>query len=195
MKLQAKSEAILCDEEIVELYWQRSEQAIWETDRKYKKFLLSVANNILHNLRDNEECLNDTYIGAWNAIPPARPMILQAFLASIMRRTAINRFHANNCQKRVASEFAVSLSELEDFIADKGDMEEEMEAKELSRLISDFVKSLPDRQMYIFVSRYYIADPLLTISKELGCSVATVKRELAKIKTSLKKQLESEGYI
>ena len=195
MELQAKSAAILCDEEIVELYWQRSEQAIWETDRKYKKFLLSVANNILHNLRDNEECLNDTYIGAWNAIPPARPMILQAFLASIMRRTAINRFHANNCQKRVASEFAVSLSELEDFIADKGDMEEEMEAKELSRLISDFVKSLPDRQMYIFVSRYYIADPLLTISKELSCSVATVKRELAKIKSGLKRRLESEGYI
>lgn len=192
MELQAPT---ISDEMIVSLYWQRDEQAIRETDRKYRKFLLSVANNILHNLSDNEECLNDTYIGAWNAIPPARPMILQAFLASIMRRTAINRFQANNCQKRVASEFAVSLSELEDFIADKGDMEEEMETKELSRLISDFVKSLPDRQMYIFVSRYYIADPLLTISKELGCSVATVKRELAKIKTSLKKRLESEGYV
>ena len=192
MELQAPT---ISDEMIVSLYWQRDEQAIRETDRKYRKFLLSVANNILHNLSDNEECLNDTYIGAWNAIPPARPIILQAFLASIMRRTAINRFQANNCQKRVASELAVSLSELEDFIADKGDMEEEMETKELSRLISDFVKSLPDRQMYIFVSRYYIADPLLTISKELGCSVATVKRELAKIKTSLKKRLESEGYI
>ena len=191
MELQAPT---ISDEMIVSLYWQRDEQAIRETDRKYRKFLLSVANNILHNLSDNEECLNDTYIGAWNAIPPARPIILQAFLASIMRRTAINRFQANNCQKRIASEFAVSLSELEDFIADKGDMEEEMETKELSRLISDFVKSLPDRQMYIFVSRYYIADPLLTISKELGCSVATVKRELAKIKTSLKKRLESEGY-
>lgn len=192
MELQVPT---ISDEMIVSLYWQRDEQAIRETDRKYRKFLLSIANNILHNLHDNEECLNDTYIGIWNAIPPARPLILQSFLASIMRRTAINRFHANNCQKRVASEFAVSLSELEDFIANKGDMEEEMETKELSRLISDFVKSLPDRQMYIFVSRYYIADPLLTISKELGCSVATVKRELAKIKTSLKKRLESEGYI
>lgn len=195
MELQAKSASILDDEEIIELYWQRSEQAIRETDRKYKNFLLSVANNILHNLRDNEECLNDTYIGAWNAIPPARPVLLQSFLATIMRRTAINRFHANNCQKRAASEFAVSLSELEDFIAGKNDMETELETKALAQAISNFVKSLPDRQMYIFVSRYYIADPLLTISKELGCSIATVKRELGKIKAGLKKHLESEGYL
>ena len=186
---------IMNDENIISLYWQRDEQAIAETDRKYGKFLLHIANNIVHDVRDNEECLNDTYISTWNAIPPAKPLLLQSFLATIMRRTAINRFQANYCQKRVASEFAVSLSELEDFIADKGDMEEKMETKELSKLISDFVKSLPDRQMYIFVSRYYIADPLLTISKELGCSVATVKRELAKIKTSLKKRLESEGYV
>ncbi len=195
MELQAKSASFLGDEEIIELYWQRDEQAIRETDRKYKNFLLSVANNILHNLRDNEECLNDTYIGAWNAIPPARPLLLQAFLSAIMRRTAINRFHANNCQKRVASEFAISLSELEDFIAGKNDMETELETKALAQAISNFVKSLPDRQMYIFVSRYYIADPLLTISKELGCSIATVKRELGKIKAGLKKHLESEGYL
>ena len=195
MVLQTRQAATMSDEQIVELYWQRDEQAIKETDIKYKSFLLSVALNIVHDMCDSEECLNDTYIGAWNTIPPARPVALQAFLGAIMRRTAIDRFRANNRQKRVASEFTLSLSELEDFIADKGDMEEEMETKELSRLISDFVKSLPDRQMYIFVSRYYIADPLLTISKELGCSVATVKRELAKIKTSLKKRLESEGYI
>ncbi len=192
MGLQATA---ISDEKIVALYWQRDEQAIRETDRKYRKFLLSIANNIVHNSRDNEECLNDTYIGAWNAIPPERPTFLQSFLAAIMRRTAINRFHANNCQKRVASEFAVSLSELEDFIADKGDVETAMETKELAKIISNFVRALPDRQMYIFVSRYYIADPLLTISKELGCSVSTVKRELETIKKGLKKRLESEGYL
>ena len=186
---------IMSDENIISLYWQRDEQAIAETDRKYGKFLLRIANNIVHDVRDNEECLNDTYIGTWNAIPPARPTFLQSFLATIMRRTAINRFHANNRQKRVASEFAVSLSELEDFIAVTDDMETKLEEKELTQLVSNFVRSLSDRQMYIFVSRYYIADPLLTISKELGCSVATVKRELAKIKTSLKKRLESEGYV
>jgi len=192
MKLQA---ATISDEKIVALYWQRDEQAIKETDRKYGKFLLSIADNIVHNLRDNEECLSDTYIGAWNAMPPARPVFLQSFLATIMRRIAINRFHANNCQKRVASEFAVSLSELEDFIADESNVETEIEVKELAKIISNYVKALPQRQMYIFVSRYYIADPLLTISKELGCSVSTVKRELETIKKGLKKQLESEGFI
>ena len=187
--------AVLRDEQIVALYWQRDEQAIKETDRKYSKYLLSIANNIVHNVRDNEECLNDTYVGAWNAIPPARPVFLQSFLAAIMRRIAINRFRANNCQKRIASEFAVSLSELENLIADESNLETEIETKELAKIISDFVKTLPERQMYIFVSRYYIADPLLSISKELGCSISTVKRELETIKTGLKKRLESEGYI
>ena len=195
MELQTKASAVMSDEKIVDLYWQRDEQAIKETDIKYKKFLLSVAMNIIHDMCDSEECLNDTYIGTWNAIPPARPVALQAFLGSIMRRTAIDRFRANKRQKRMVSEFTVSLSELEDFIADDGDMNAEMEEKELAKSISDFVRSLPDRQMYIFVSRYYIADPIARISDELGCSISTVKREIASIKNGLKKRLESEGYI
>ena len=195
MELQPNRTSTMSDEQIVELYWQRDEQAIKETDIKYKKFLLSVEMNIVHDMCDSEECLNDTYIDAWNAIPPARPVALQAFLGSIMRRTAIDRFRANKRQKRIASEFTVSLSELEDFIADEGDMTAEIETKELAKSISNFVRSLPDRQMLIFVSRYYIADPISTISKELGCSVSTVKREIEAIKIGLKKHLESEGYL
>ena len=144
---------------------------------------------------DSEECLNDTYIGAWRSIPPARPILLQSFLATIMRRTAINRFNANKRQKRIASEFSVSLSELEDFIADDSDMNIEIEAKELAKSISNYVRELTDRQMYIFVSRYYISDPLTKICKELGCSLSTVKREIEAIKNGLKKHLESEGYV
>ena len=195
MELQTKANSVMSDEKIVDLYWQRDEQAIKETDIKYKKFLLSVAMNIVHDVCDSEECLNDTYIGTWNAIPPARPVALQAFLGSIMRRTAIDRFRANKRQKRIASEFTVSLSELEDFIADCGDMNAEIEEKELAKSISNYVRSLPDRQMYIFVSRFYIADPLSKIGKELGCSISTVKREIAQIKRGLKKKLEREGYI
>ena len=195
MELQTRQAATMSDEQIVELYWQRDEQAIKETDIKYKSFLLSVAMNIVHDMCDSEECLNDTYIGAWNAIPPARPVALQAFLGAIMRKTAIDRFRANNRQKRIASEFTVSLSEIEDFIADDGDMTAEIETKELAKSISNFVRSLPDRQMFIFVSRYYIADPISTISKELGCSVSTVKREIEAIKIGLKKHLDSEGYL
>ena len=195
MELQTKANSVMSDEKIIELYWQRDEQAIKETDIKYKKFLLSVAMNIVHDMCDSEECLNDTYIGAWNAIPPARPILLQSFLSTIMRRTAINCFNANKRQKRIASEFTLSLSELKDFIADEGDMNAEIEAKELAKSISNFVRSLPDRQLYVFVSRFYIADPIAKISNDLGCSVSTVKREIGAIKIGLKKHLESEGYL
>ena len=194
MELQRKRTATMSDEKIVDLYWQRDEQAIKETDIKYKRFLLSLANNIVHDMCDSEECLNDTYIGAWNSSPPARPVLLQSFLATIIRRTAINRFNANKRQKRIVSEYTVSLSELEDFIADEGNMDAEMETKELAKIISNYVRSLPDRQMYIFVSRYYISDHLTKICKELGCILSTVKREIETIKNGLKKHLESEGY-
>ena len=149
MELQTKAAVTMSDEQIVELYWQRDEQAIKETDIKYKKFLLSVAYNIVHDTCDSEEGLNDTYIGAWNSIPPARPTLLQAFLATIMRRTAIDCYKARKRQKRIASELTVSLSEVEDFIADDDDMYSETDAKELGRVISDFVRSLSDRRTNI----------------------------------------------
>lgn len=195
MELQRKQTATMSDEKIVDLYWQRDEQAIKETDIKYKRFLLSLANNIVHDMCDSEECLNDTYIGAWNSIPPARPVLLQSFLATIIRRTAINRFNANKRQKRIVSEYTVSLSELEDFIADDSDMNAEIEAKELGKIISNYIRSLPDRQMYIFVGRYYFAEPITKICEELGCSISTAKREIKAIKSGLKEKLESEGFI
>lgn len=193
MELQVKSKPTMSDEQIVELYWQRNEQAIKETDIKYKSFLLSVAYNIVGDTRDSEECLNDTYIGAWNAMPPARPTLLQAFLATIMRRTAIDCYKARKRQKRIASELTVSLSEVEDFIADD-DMYSETDAKELGRVISDFVRSLSDRRMYIFMSRYYFARPIKEIAKLLDCSESTVNKEIAAIKCDLKEKLEKEGY-
>jgi len=191
MQLQSKP---MSDADIIELYWQRDEQAIKETDIKYKSFLLSVAQNIVHDVRDSEECLNDTYVGAWNAIPPARPTVLQAFLATIMRRFAITRYKANRRHKRVASELTVSLSDLGDMLADEDDVSAEMQAKELAAAISRYVRALPDRQTVIFVGRFYMADPLMKIAQEVGCSLATVKREIATIKDGLKKHLESEGY-
>ena len=194
MELQTKATAAMDDAQIVALYWQRDEQAIKETDIKYKKFLLSIAYNILHDTCDSEECLNDTYIGAWNSIPPAKPTLLQAFLATIMRRTAIDCYKARKRQKRIASELTVSLSELEDFIADDDEMYSETDAKELGRVISDFVRSLSDRRMYIFMSRYYIARPIKEIARLLGCSESTVDKEIAVIKRDLKEKIEKEGY-
>ena len=193
MELRTKQAAVMSDEQIVELYWQRDEQAIQETDIKYKRFLLSIAYNILHDICDSEECLNDTYIGAWNSIPPARPILLQAFLATIMRRTAIDCYKAKKRQKRIASELTVSLSEVEDFLSED-DMYSQTEAQELGRVISDFVRSLSDRRMYIFMSRYYVARSIKEIARLLDCSESTVNKEIATIKRDLKHKLKKEGY-
>ena len=194
MELQTKQAATMSDEQIVELYWQRDEQAIKETETKYKKFLLSVAYNIVHDTCDSEECLNDTYIGAWNSIPPAKPTLLQAFLVIIMRRTAIDCYKARKRQKRIASELTVSLSEVEDFIPCDNDAYSETNAEEFGRIISDFVRSLSERRMYIFMSRYYVSRPIKEIANLLDCSESTVNKEIAAIKYGLKEKLEKEGY-
>ena len=186
--------AVLSDGEIIELYWQREEQAIKETDRKYQHFLLAVAHNILRDVQDCEECLNDTYLGAWNAIPPARPKVLQAFLATIMRRTAIDRYKAGKRQKRIDSELTVALSEVEELLTDGSDPAAELDARELGRVISEYIRALTKRRRYIFMSRYYMARPIGEIAKLLGCSESTVNKEIAAIKRDLKEKLEKEGY-
>ena len=192
MELQSRPRTIMSDEEIIALYWDRDEQAISRTDEKYKKFLLSVAYNIVFDDQDCEECLNDTYVGAWNSMPPSKPARLQAFLATIMRRTAIDRYKSRKRQKRIASELTVSLSELEEIIADESD--NSAQTDELARLLSDFVRSLPDRRMYIFMSRYYFARPIGEIASLLCCSESTVNKEIAAIKRELKEKLMKEGY-
>lgn len=195
MELQTKGSNITSDEQIIELYWQRDERAIKETDIKYRKFLLSVAYNIVHDARDSEECLNDTYIKTWNAIPPARPTALGAFLVTIMRRTAIDCYKAGKRNKRIASELTVSLSEIEDFISCDDEACSLSDVKKLSKIISDFVRSLSERRMYIFMSRYYIARSIKEIAKLLACSESTVNKEIAAIKYDLKEKLKKEGYI
>ena len=182
------------DQRIIEAYWRRDESAVKETADRYGSYCFAIAQNILQNHQDAEECVNDAYLKAWNAIPPSRPAHLQAFLATIMRRVAINRYNANQRQKRSVSEFAISLSELEELVADRGDVHAELEAKELALLIGRFVRGLPERQLYVFIGRYYLAQPLAKIAEELGCGISTVKRELSEIKGELKKQLEREGY-
>lgn len=196
MELQSKQSAKkpMDDEKIVALYWDRNETAIEETDFKYKKYLYTIACNIVYDSLDCEECLNDTYMGAWNAIPPARPNVLKAFLTTITRRTAIKRYHRNLRKKAIPSEMTVSLSELEDFVSGNEDVEEAFDAKRLGKVISDFVRSLPERRHFIFMSRYYMADPIDAIAKDLGLSRSMVNKELAAIRNTLKEKLESEGY-
>ena len=182
------------DDKIVELYWERDEKAIEETDFKYKKYLFSIAYNVVYDRLDCEECLNDTYLGAWNAIPPTKPSVLKAFLTTIIRRIAIKRYHSNLKQSVIPSEMTVSLSELEDFVAGDEDVGAEFDAERLGHIISDFVRSLSERRQFIFMSRYYLADPIDTIASDLSLSRSMVNKELAAIRSALKEKLESEGY-
>ena len=182
------------DDKIVALYWERNEKAIEETDIKYNKYLFSIAYNVVHDRLDCEECLNDTYIGAWNAMPPSKPNMLKAFLTTITRRIAIKRYHSNLKQSVIPSEMTVSLSELENFLADDGDVDSEFDFERLGHVISNFVRSLSERRQFIFMTRYYVADPIDTIARDLGLSRSMVNKELAAIRSALKEKLESEGY-
>ena len=185
----------LNDEEIIELFWGRDERAIDETDYKYRKYLFSITYNILHDNFDCEECLNDAYLGVWNAIPPTKPRVLKSFLVAITRRTAIKRYHKNFKKSSIPSGMTVSLCDLEDFITDDGDISESFDAKRLGQTISEFVRSLSQRRQFIFMSRYYIAESIESIASQLRVSRSTVNKELAAIKSALKERLESEGFI
>ena len=196
MELQSKQTVRIPmdDEKIVELYWERDEKAIEETDFKYKNYLFSIAYNVVHDRLDCEECLNDTYLGAWNAMPPSKPNVLKAFLTTITRRIAIKRYHSKLKQSAIPSEMTSSLSELEDFVVGDGDIDADFDAERLGNIISDFVRSLSLRRQFIFMSRYYIADSIDTIASDLSLSRSTVNKELAAIRSALKEKLESEGY-
>ena len=194
LQKQTPTRTPLPDEAIVTLYWNRDETAIEETDFKYKNYLFSVIRNLLTDSMDCEECLNDTYLGTWNAIPPTKPAVLKAFLTTVARRAAIKRYHKGRKKTAVPCELTVSLSELEDFLSDDGEVDTAFDRETLGRVLSDFLRSLNTRKRYIFMSRYYIADSIEKIARELKVSRSTVNKELAAIRKSLKEKLESEGY-
>ena len=182
------------DEYIIELFWQRDQSAIDKTDRKYGRYLYTVAYNLLHDPLDCEECKSSTYLGAWNAIPPDRPNVFKAYLTKIMRRISINRFKEKTRQKRVPSELTESLSELGLDPVDRSTPEEELEAIELGRVISRYLRGLDDRGRCVFISRYYFADPIKQIAKNFGVTESAIYKELTAIRDGLKEHLEREGF-
>ncbi len=181
------------DEQIIELYFRRDEAAIRETDAKYGQMLFRIAYNILHDRLDCEECKNDTYLGVWNSIPPTRPAVFPAFLARIMRNVATKRYAEKTTQKHLATQLTVSLEELTDFLHDNGSPEVDYAARELGKLISDYLRSLTRRQQYIFIGRFYMAETIEALADKLHVGVATVHRDLEKIKQGLKVYLERNG--
>lgn len=192
MKLQ--NHTPIADETIVDLYWDRDERAIEETDRKYGAYLMTVAHRILHSREDSEECLNDTYLKAWNSIPPARPGVLRAFLSKIIRGTALDRYEERTRKKRIPAELCVPLSEVESLLPDSAS-DDEAEAREIAAILSAYLDKTTDRKLYIFVSRYFFVMSVREIAEKLGCSESTVHKELAAIRQELRAKLAEGGIL
>lgn len=185
MSKSTEQQEIIADEQIIELYWRREEKAIQETDKKYGQFLFRIAYNILHERLDCEECQNDTYLGVWNAIPPTRPTVFPAFITQIMRRIAINRYKEKASKKRIPSELTISMEDVNGTLHGDDSVAVKYEMAEVGKIINNYVRELSDRQRYIFIDRFYLAESVETIATDLSISVPTVYREIDKIKHSL----------
>ncbi len=183
------------DDRIVDMYWRRDERAIKETDNKYGKYLYAISYNILHDRLDSEECINDTYLATWNQIPPARPRALQRFLSKITRNISFDKFRKAHALRRVPSELIVSLDELVDCIAGTISAEESEIVAKISKVLNTYLDGLSKRARFIFVCRYYYADPVPYIAKMLELSNQTVYRELARMRQELREALAREGVV
>ena len=181
------------DTKIVDLYFVRSEQAIDETASKYGNYLFSIAYNILSSRRDSEEAVNDTYLGAWNSIPPHRPQRLNTYLGKITRRISLEKWKYRHAQKRGGGEVSLALEELSESISTGETPEQAMEMMELTGSINRFLKMLPDPEQKIFICRYWYLTPVKTIARNFGFTESKVKSLLSRTRAKLKTHLQREG--
>ncbi len=182
------------DREIVDLYWQRSDLAISETDRKYGRYCRTIARNICGDEADAEECVNDTWFSAWNRMPAERPHVLSAYLGCITRSLAINKLRAGQRQKRGGGEAPLALDELAECLAGGGDEPQRaLEEKELEEAVGRFVAALPAAEKTVFVLRYWYLAPVAVIAKRMGFTQAKVKSSLFRTRKRLRDYLQKEG--
>lgn len=192
--LKKKGGSAVQDEKIVELYLARDQQAIKETQEKYHRFLLKLSYNILSDVEDSEESVNDTYLAAWNSIPPHIPSVLSSYLAKLTRRIAIDIFRKRNRGKRFATQYALSLTELDDCIADTNTPESQVDVKLLASAINAFLRTLDDDARNLFVGRYFFLDSLKKTAEYCGMTESRAKTLLFRTRHSLKSYLEKEGF-
>ena len=182
------------DAKIVQMYFDRNEQAIPATADKYGNYCTSIANNILGNHEDAEECVNDTYLNTWNAIPPHRPKMLSTFLGKIVRNLAFNRYKHNTADKRGGGEITAVLDELAGCVSRNDNVEQIYEHKELIAAINGFLGTLPAEKRNIFVCRYWYTDSISNIAARYNMTYAAVSMELNRLRTKLHNYLTERGY-
>ena len=182
------------DTEIVDLYWKREERAVEETAKKYGSFCYSIAYNVLSNHEDSEESVNDTYVEAWNAIPPHRPLAFSSFLGKITRRLAIDKWRSGHAQKRGSGELASVLEELEECTPSADGTEEHLENQMLSQAINSFLGGLPAQERRVFVCHYFYIESIDSICRRFGYSESKVKSMLFRTRGKLRNYLQKEGF-
>lgn len=183
------------DSRIVELYWDRSERAISETSNKYGKYCYAIAYHILADPGDADESVNDTYLGAWNAMPPHRPSVLSTFLGKLTRRISINRWSEKRAEKRGGGQVPLALDELSEAIASPDTPEQALDARELAAAVDRFLASLPEPERDLFVCRYWFLAPVAELSGKFGFSQSKTKSMLFRTRQKLKAHLEKEGFV
>ena len=183
------------DMDIVQLYWDRNERAIRETAAKYGGYCRSIAVHILHSAEDAEECVNDTYLQAWNTIPPHRPAYLSTFLGKIVRNLSFNRFKQRHSQKRGGFEIAVILDELSELIPDGTSVEEQVMQNELLHAVEDYLRTLPEEKRYLFLRRYWYADSVGELAAQCGKTENAVSVALNRIRSGLRDYLTERGFL
>ncbi len=182
------------DKQIVELYWNRDERAISETEAKYGHYLQSIALQVLSDNEDAAECVNDTYLAAWNSIPPHRPELLSAYLGKIVRRISIDLWRKNTALKRGRGRIGSISDELKEHLADTVGLDSEAERLELRNLINTFLSELPVFERQIFVCRYWYMDSIAEIAANHHSSESRIKTILYRTRKKLRKRMTMEGY-
>ena len=183
------------DDKIISLYWQRKESAIQETEKKYNRYLMKIAYNILCNQEDSKESVNDTYFRAWNCIPPHKPFMLSTFLGIITRQISIDILRKHHSKKRSGSEYILSLSELNECIPCNFTPEQALEQKLLSHAIHAYLITLPEETRNIFLCRYFFLDSIHTIASYYNATESKIKSKLSRTRAGLKTYLEQEGFF
>lgn len=183
------------DKKIIDLYWNRCESAIAETDKKYGRYCNTIAFNILHNREDAEECVNDTYFKVWGVIPTLRPLKFSAFIGKITRNLSLNKYEYYHAQKRGQGETQVVFEELEGCVTGSGNVEDVVEDMLLTEKINQFLESLSAEKRKIFMRRYWYFSNIKEIAADYRMSESKVKMILLRTRNALKEYLEQEGII